>query len=102
MDGYSLCRHIKSDPKLTHIAVVFFTATYTNEDDKRLGLALGASRYILKPLEPEIFNKMLLEVIEEYKAQNLPVPTKPHDSSATLTTWHEQVLINKLQKNCRT
>ena len=98
MDGYSLCKQIKSDPKLAHAAVVFYTSTYTTEDDKRLGLALGASRYISKPQEPEIFERILLEVIQEYKTQKLPVPTKPQASSETLTTWHEQVLINKLQK----
>ena len=98
MDGYSLCKEIKSNPKLARAAVVFYTATYTNEDDKRLGLALGASRYISKPQEPEIFEKILLEVIEEYKAQKLPVPTKSQDSSETLATWHEQRVLNKLHK----
>ena len=97
MDGYSLCRQIKADPKLAHIAVIFYTAQYTKVDDEKLGLALGVSRFVLKPQTPENFIKILKEVINEYKAQKLPEPATPIDSSS-LTSWHEEVLIRKLQE----
>ena len=97
MDGYSLCREIKSDPKLAHIAVVFYSATYTNNEDKKLGLALGASQFILKPQEPEVFISLLTDVIHEYQAKDLPVPQKAKELSKSLAHLHEEVLINKLQ-----
>lgn len=96
MDGYSLCREIKSDPKLAHIAVVFYTATYQKDVDEKLGLAIGASRYILKPQEPTVFIKILDDIIKEHQAKGLPVSKKSKEPSKSLTTWHEEVLINKL------
>ena len=97
MDGFGLCREIKNDPKLAHIAVVFYTATYTHRADERLALALGASHFILKPQEPQDFIKILEDVIQKYQAQGLPVPQKAKEPSKSLQEWHKEVLINKLQ-----
>ena len=48
MDGFELCRSIKSDPTLDHIPVVLLTARATQED-RMDGLELGADDYIYKP-----------------------------------------------------
>lgn len=48
VDGYEICRHIKSTEKLKNIKVVFMSAK-TKEADIKKGLALGASLYITKP-----------------------------------------------------
>ena len=53
MDGFELCRRWKSDDRLKGIPFVFFTATYTDPQDKRLGLSMGADLYLMKPQEPE-------------------------------------------------
>ena len=39
MDGYGLCRAIKQNQNLQHIPIVFYTATYTSEQDRRFALA---------------------------------------------------------------
>lgn len=41
MDGFALCRIIKSIETLKHIPFVFYTATYLNQHDEELGLWLG-------------------------------------------------------------
>ncbi len=48
MDGFELCRTIKSDPKLNHIPVVLLTARASHED-RMDGLEIGADDYIYKP-----------------------------------------------------
>jgi two-component system cell cycle response regulator len=52
--GYDLIRVVKSDPHLRGIPFVFLTSTMTNESDRALGLALGASRYLFRPIEPDV------------------------------------------------
>ena len=53
MDGYAVCRQLKTDAAMRHIPVIFLTAK-TAEDDEQLGLDLGAVDYITKPISPAI------------------------------------------------
>jgi DNA-binding response OmpR family regulator len=48
VDGYSICRQVKSNPEWKHIQVVFLSAK-TREADIQKGLDLGASLYVVKP-----------------------------------------------------
>jgi two-component system, OmpR family, alkaline phosphatase synthesis response regulator PhoP len=60
MDGYKVCRMLKFDAKYKGIPVIILTAK-AMEEDKQLGLSVGADAYITKPFEPET----LLEKIKE-------------------------------------
>ena len=53
MDGFELCREVKKDNELKSIPFIFYTATYIEHQDEELGLALGASRFLVKPIEPQ-------------------------------------------------
>jgi putative two-component system response regulator len=53
MDGYEVCRRLKSDKKTAQIPVIFITALVDDEDEAK-GLALGAVDYITKPINPEL------------------------------------------------
>lgn len=53
MDGYEVCRRLKTDPKTRDIPVIFLTAKAAVEDE-RAGLELGAVDYITKPISPPI------------------------------------------------
>jgi two-component system cell cycle response regulator len=52
-DGFALIARIKSDADLAAIPFMFLTSTFCNPADRRRGLALGAVRYLFRPLEPE-------------------------------------------------
>lgn len=49
MDGWEVCRVIRQDPKHQHLPVIFLTAR-DSEVDEVVGLELGASDYITKPV----------------------------------------------------
>ncbi len=53
MDGYEVCRRLKSDEKTKDIPVVFITALHEEDDEKR-GFDLGAIDYITKPFRSAI------------------------------------------------
>lgn len=53
MDGYEVCRRLKSDRSTRDIPVIFLTAMTEVEDEAR-GLELGALDYITKPFNPEL------------------------------------------------
>lgn len=53
MDGYQVITHLKQNPELMEIPVIFITAL-DSADDETLGLSLGAADYITKPLRPAI------------------------------------------------
>ncbi len=52
MDGFELCRKIKSNPATAQVPVIFITAL-TETKDKITGFRSGAVDYITKPLQPE-------------------------------------------------
>ena len=53
MDGYEVCRHLKSHAETQGIPVIFVTGL-TEETDESRGLELGAIDYITKPFAPGI------------------------------------------------
>ncbi len=50
MDGYTVCRLLKSDAALASTPVLFIT-TRSSLDDRAVGLTLGADDYLIKPVD---------------------------------------------------
>ncbi|MBE9554311.1 MAG: diguanylate cyclase [Proteobacteria bacterium] len=53
MDGYEICRRLKSESETREIPVIFITAL-DGEADEEKGLSYGAADYITKPFRPAI------------------------------------------------
>ena len=53
MDGYEVCRRLKSSPATRDVPVIFLTAK-AETSDEQAGFALGAVDYITKPISPPI------------------------------------------------
>ncbi len=96
MEGFELCRRCKEDERLRKIPFIFYTATFTEEKDIEFGLSLGASRYILKPKEPEAFIEDIREVLAE--AEWIDVAKGPTKGGEELEAMHSEVLSRKLEK----
>ncbi len=55
IDGYEVCRRLKSQPETSEIPIVFVTAMCEIENKAR-GFELGAADYIIKPFEAKEVN----------------------------------------------
>ncbi len=62
VDGYAICKHIKSSKKLKEAKVVFMSAK-SKETDIRKGYDLGASLYVTKPLSTRQLRKQVQGLI---------------------------------------
>ncbi|WP_404789861.1 response regulator [Altericista sp. CCNU0014] len=52
LNGFEVCRKIKSDPKTARIPVLHLSATFVQSQDKAEGLDSGADAYLVQPVEP--------------------------------------------------
>jgi len=98
MDGFQFLKNVKDDNNLKNIPFVFYTATYTSDEDKKFGLKLGADEYILKPLNPEELIKIVQSIIVdvesgEYKSKK-PVTEKEEE----IFKLYNERLVQKLEK----
>jgi PAS domain S-box-containing protein len=98
MDGFELCRSVKQDERLRSIPFVFYTATFIEHQDRKLAMSLGASRFLIKPMEPHEFFESIREVIDEYQHSEHPAPEGPMIEITELDRMHVEVLARKLDK----
>lgn len=54
MDGFEVCRRIKSADETSHIPVVMMSAAYVTVEDADRGTKLGADEYVTKPFLRDI------------------------------------------------
>jgi two-component system, OmpR family, alkaline phosphatase synthesis response regulator PhoP len=73
LDGYEVCKTIKSDPATKQIPVILLSAKGRNVDQK-MGFDVGADDYITKPFSPrklvERINQLLGQTIQERPASS--------------------------------
>ena len=73
LDGYEVCKSIKSDPATRQIPVILLSAKGRNVDQK-MGFDVGADDYITKPFSPrklvERINQLLGQAVQERPASS--------------------------------
>jgi putative two-component system response regulator len=93
LDGFQLCRAIKTDPDLAHIPVVFYTGDYMDPADREFGISLGAAAYLAKPMEPQ----ELLDAVATAVGTLRPTLQPPSHLRETFATAYADRLAAKLQ-----
>ncbi|MCW5623360.1 MAG: response regulator [Burkholderiales bacterium] len=98
MDGYTLLRNWKSDPRLAAIPFVVYTATYVEPDDERLAREMGADAFLVKPAEPEAMLACVREVLGRARRGTASPAVAPTLDEQGLLARHNEVLVRKLEK----
>jgi DNA-binding response OmpR family regulator len=66
IDGYEACRILKANPLTRNIPVVLLTAK-GRDIDKRLGMEVGATDYIVKPFSPNRLVERINQLLSCHK-----------------------------------
>ncbi|WP_213607873.1 two-component system response regulator [Pseudoalteromonas sp.] len=70
MNGFEVCKIVKSTPALSHIPIIFVTAL-DDENDEFNGFELGAVDYITKPISPAIVRARVKTHLSLVQAEQL-------------------------------
>lgn len=98
MDGFSLCKRLRSDPQFQDIPFLFYTATYTDPQDEEFALSLGADAFLLKPQEPRILLDHIQRLLRDHQAGRLARQSAAAaDSEKVFLKEYNQALIRKLE-----
>lgn len=97
MDGFQFCREIKRCEKTRYTPFIFYTATYTDAKDAAFAISLGADRFIVKPIEPDVFIKTIDDVLGQGTGAVSVVEETPDTESIYLKEYNAR-LITKLEK----
>ena len=62
LDGFSVCRQVKGDPRFAAIPVILLTAK-GQESDRERGLAAGATEFMNKPYSPSELLRRVREIL---------------------------------------
>ncbi len=97
MDGFTLCRKWMTNKKLKTIPFVFYTATYVDSKDRELAFSLGASRFVVKPSEPDKFVEIVKSILEDCQLGLIEPGATPQITEEETLKLYSQRLINKLE-----
>ena len=95
MDGFSLVHRLRINPETRGIPVIFLSATYVAHEDKEFATAIGATRFIEKPIDIEDFLKTVAELL----AHGMLSDTKPLDAQHFYEGYRGRLETKLKQKN---
>ena len=65
IDGFEVCKRLKTDPATSHIPVIMVTAAYVSVHDAQHGTGLGADEYVTKPFLREVLVHNVERLVEQ-------------------------------------
>lgn len=93
INGTQICRMLRADPKLKQIPVVFLTAK-VEENDRILGLEIGADDYICKPFSTKELVLRVQNIMRRSEGKGADEPVKLIAGAIELDVDRHEVKIN--------
>ena len=69
MNGYQVCRRLKSDPRTKDIPVIFCSSK-SEEIDRYWGIKQGADAYVFKPFQPVELIGTIKQLLRKHKIED--------------------------------
>lgn len=63
--GFEFIRRVKADARLRRVPFIFLSATHWDDESRRTGLALGALRYLARPLDPALVLRAIDDCLQD-------------------------------------
>lgn len=87
LDGWEVCKQLKSNPKTSNIPIIFLSAKNSFEEEE-YGLSIGAVDFISKPINPTIVKARIKTQLENKKYEKF---------LSDKTSWLEEEVVRKLE-----
>jgi PAS domain S-box-containing protein len=97
MDGYQLCREWKADPVLRESPVVFYTATYTAQEDRDFATGVGADLFIVKPTDPDAIIRSVEALLTAHLEEGIDVREPTVTEETEVLREYNERLVAKLE-----
>lgn len=99
MDGYELCREIKSDIAISHIPVILLTAK-TDEQSILTGYKTGADAYLPKPFDLEVVKQIVFNLLttRQHVQEKYAVPGNVPLPQEVTISYADESFLTKLNK----
>ncbi len=98
MDGYLLCKKVKSDARWTDIPFIIYSATFTTRQDEIFAIKLGATRFVRKPADPDSFLKIIREVFQSRIDGTLETAKYKFKDEQDVFRVYNQRIVKKLEE----
>jgi PleD family two-component response regulator len=94
MDGYEVCRQLRSSSRTGHIPILFLTQR-DERRDRIAGLELGADDYITKPFDIEELRLRVMNAMSRAEQESLTDPRTGLPTSRPIQTRLEEIIAHK-------
>lgn len=94
MDGYAVCRALRTTTRTSHIPIIFLTQR-DERSDRIAGLELGADDYITKPFDIEELKLRVRTAINTHKRLNMTDPITGLPSSRLIEEQLRSLMRSK-------
>lgn len=64
IDGYEICHRLRAEPETIALPILIISAK-AREEDRNIGLKVGADDYLAKPVEPSVMLAKIEELLSE-------------------------------------
>ena len=91
MDGYTICRELRTTTRTSHIPIIFLTQK-DKRSDRIAGLELGADDYITKPFDIEELKLRVKSAIRIHQRMNMTDPRTGLPSSRLIEDQLRQLM----------